>query len=1281
MSDNSSTPDASDTPPPQETLEEAHGNLASLSFLGLLLTQTLTAVNDNIFRWLVIGVAKDYVEPSQVGMVLMAGTVCFVLPYLILASPAGYLADRFSKRNVIIGCKVAEIVIMALGSAAVLLGSPTAPQTTMVMIFLIVALMGAQSALFSPSKLGAIPETLKSSAISAANGLFGMATIAATVVGTGLGSWLADLTGPQGRNPATCWWTPAVLIGVAVVGTLFSLTIRSVPAANPTRRFPWDAPIQNLRDMRSLYNHGALFRVALGIMFFWSIGALANLNIDQFATEGGALSETAKNPLLISLVLGIGLGSVLAGVLSGGRVELGMLPLGAFGVALCSLLLFTASGEIFHPGSPVTAGLIWACFLLLMLGGSAGLFSVPLESYLQQRSPRSERGAILSASNSLTFSGVVVASVLFAALRLPVSDGSVENLLGEQQQQTAAEEQIVSDYRSAWQSGDRPDREAFLAQGDKASRDALLTRLAWIDLEQRRAAGETIPLSAFLQEFDEPDRSLAGDVYYQSNGIPLLSARGIFFVAGLLTIPVLVYIVCLIPQSTIRFFVWLFSLFVYRIRIHGADNLPEEGGALLVPNHVSWLDGVLLLLVSPRPVRMVVYAGNFNKGWLLWMATLWRAIMISNKPKEIVAALKDARESLEAGELVCIFPEGGITRSGQIQAFRPGMMKMLKGTSVPVIPIYLDELWGSIFSFDQGKFFWKRPKRWPYPISIYFGKPLDPPVDMHQVRRAVQDLGAVAMEQSKQRRPLITRSFIRRCKERGSQEKIADSTGATLSGKDLLARTIVFRRLLNRHVLAKDEKFVGLLLPPSAGGVVANAALALDHRVSVNLNYTVSSDVMNSCIEQAGIKHILTSKKFFDKLNDRSPLSLNAELVFLEDFKEKVTSGDKMAAALQTYVLPSSVVERLHGLHKIDHDEVATVIFTSGSTGNPKGVMLTFDNLASNVEAVGQVVHLTDKDVLLGVLPFFHSLGYTITMWGVLGLNIRGVYHFNPLDSKQVGKLSEKYGVTLLLATPTFLRGYLRRVTSEQFDKLDVVVAGAEKLPHDVIEAFEEKFGVRPVEGYGATETSPLVSVNVPPSRSIDNFQTDCKEGAVGRPIPGVTARVTDLDSEDELGVDQPGMLWIKGPNVMRGYLNREDLTAEVLRDGWYKTGDVAVIDNEGFITITGRISRFSKIGGEMVPHIKIEEAINRILGASDQMKAAVTAIPDDKKGEQLVVLHLPIDKSPEELREALSAEDFPNIYLPARNRFVEVEELPLLGTGKLDLKAIKTMAEDKFSE
>jgi acyl-[acyl-carrier-protein]-phospholipid O-acyltransferase/long-chain-fatty-acid--[acyl-carrier-protein] ligase len=524
----------------------------------------------------------------------------------------------------------------------------------------------------------------------------------------------------------------------------------------------------------------------------------------------------------------------------------------------------------------------------------------------------------------------------------------------------------------------------------------------------------------------------------------------------------------------------------------------------------------------------------------------------------------------------------------------------------------------------------------------------------------------------------LLRAFIRNCRRSMRRVKVADTSGAPeMTGGALLMRTLIFKRLLEREILAPDEKFVGLLLPPSQGGVLANVALPMAQRVAVNLNYTASSDILNSCIAQCGIRQVLTSKRVMQKLK----LDLNAKIVFLEDFREKVTLADKLAAAVQAYATPAWLLDRWLGIDLIKPDDLLTLLFTSGSTGEPKGVMLSHQNVGSNVDAIDQVVHLTENDVAVGVLPFFHSYGYTATLWTMLALKPKGVYHFSPLEAQVVGDMARKHRATILMATPTFLRNFLKRCEPEDFAAVDVVFASAERLPIELCEAFEKKFGVRPVEAFGATELSPLVAINVPESRSPSKDRSGVREGTVGRPIPGVRAKVVNPETSEEMPTGEPGMLMITGPNVMQGYLKRPDLTAQVIRDGWYITGDIAFIDDAGFIKITGRESRFSKIGGEMVPHIKIEETLQKLLSTDDDddLKAVVTAVPDPRRGERIVVLHTPLDKTPDEICRELADSGLPKVWLPSPDSFVEVAEIPVLGTGKLDLKAMKDRAAEHF--
>ncbi|MFV2069966.1 MAG: MFS transporter, partial [Pirellulales bacterium] len=663
--------DHSDRPTDQPALEQ--GGLTSRSFLGLLVTQFLGATNDNILRWLAIGVGKQYAAEGNVGVILGAGTACFVLPYVLLAAPAGYLGDRFSKRNVIVCCKVAEVLIMAMAIVAVIIGY-------LPLLFFVLAVMGAQSALFGPAKLGSIPEMLKAEKISSANGLIGLITVTATVIGTGIGNWLTEVTRPLGQSH---WWvSAAVLIGVSLVGLVASLNIARLPAADPSRRFPFDAVRQTLRDLSLLAQSRALMRVALGIAFFWSLGALAQMNIDQFAIEGGATQQTQITPLMVSLVIGVGLGSVLAGIWSNGRVELGILPLGAGGVALSTILLFTVRGVLIEPVAHWTAHYALACFFLFTLGVSAGLFDVPLAAYMQHRSPAKARGQVLAASNFLTFAGILLSAGIFMGLRADLGTGA-----------------------------------------------------------------------------------------------PLFSSREIFLLCGLCTVPVFAYIVWLIPQASIRFVVWLATHTIYRVRVWQRENLPEEGGALLVANHVSWLDGLLLLVTSSRPVRILIHADWIEGRWARWLARTMGAIPIKATPKAASAAIRSARKSLSNGELVCIFPEGGMTRSGQLQAFKPGLLQIVRGTDVPVIPVYLDELWGSIFSRRDGKTIWKWPRHWPYSVSIWFGPRISRPGYVQEVRQAVQDLGAEAVQQRKSRSMTPPRALLRGCRRFRFREKVVDSTG------------------------------------------------------------------------------------------------------------------------------------------------------------------------------------------------------------------------------------------------------------------------------------------------------------------------------------------------------------------------------------------------------------------------------------------------------------------------------------------------------------------------
>jgi acyl-[acyl-carrier-protein]-phospholipid O-acyltransferase/long-chain-fatty-acid--[acyl-carrier-protein] ligase len=377
-------------------------------------------------------------------------------------------------------------------------------------------------------------------------------------------------------------------------------------------------------------------------------------------------------------------------------------------------------------------------------------------------------------------------------------------------------------------------------------------------------------------------------------------------------------------------------------------------------------------------------------------------------------------------------------------------------------------------------------------------------------------------------------------------------------------------------------------------------------KVPVNLNYTASNEILANCAQRCGLQTVITSRKFLERVRIQPP----ARAVMLEDLAQSPRLTERLRAALLTWVFPARLLEKALGASREPQlDDVATVIFSSGSTGIPKGVLLTHSNIASNVEQLNQVFMLKGHDRIMGILPFFHSFGFTGTLCMPVALGLGVVFHPSPLEARAIGALVGRYGVTFLLATPTFLQTYIRRCPPEDFGSLQYVMTGAEKLPERIAAAFEDHFGIRPLEGYGCTECSPVVAVNTRDYRAAQSRQVGAKRGSTGHPLPGISIQIVDPETRIRLPIGKAGLLLVRGPNVMQGYLNQPGKTAEVLCDGWYNTGDIAEEDQDGFIRITDRLSRFSKIGGEMVPHIKVEETLHEIVGTTEQV-FAVTSIP-----------------------------------------------------------------------
>jgi acyl-[acyl-carrier-protein]-phospholipid O-acyltransferase / long-chain-fatty-acid--[acyl-carrier-protein] ligase len=647
-------------------------------FPAVLVVRILTVLNDNLARWLVIGLGKRAAVSvgATEAAVLAAGTIFYVLPFILFAWLAGWLADRFAKRSIVIGGKFAEIAIAVITAAIVAWGAASGPvlgglPLGLWLLMGAIGLFALQTTLLNPSLLGTIPETVPSGRLSAANGIFAMVSLAATLVGMSLGNWLADATWlsptPDAARPLPAWLAglpaghaalaAALLAAVAVVGWLASLLLPRVPAADPRAAFPRNAFAATFRDIRLLLATPKLAGAAAGIIYFWAIAAVVQLNVDQYAFESGATAQGQVVPLLLALVSGIGAGSLFAGRFSrrgieaGSKVDLGFVPFGMLVMLVACGALALSSREIFGGDSPSALRLAAPVFWLAVLGIGAGMFDVPLEAYLQEQSPPEKLGTVLASTNMLVFAAMLVASIAYYGLRVPMGEAAA----------------------------------------------------------------------------------------------PLLSARGIFGLFGLMSIAALAVAVWAAPRATLRFFVGSIVGTIWRFRVCQEDNVPTTGPLVIAANHLSWLDGFLLPLAAPRPVRMVVYGPNIQGKFLNMLADQWRFILFDPKPKSIGRALKAIQGGLAEGDCVGIFCEGGISRTGQILGFKRGLEWLLERVESPILPASIDGMWGSLLSHSEGRYFTKWPRGFRRTVTLTYGTPLPVGTSTDLARLALQELTATVV--------------------------------------------------------------------------------------------------------------------------------------------------------------------------------------------------------------------------------------------------------------------------------------------------------------------------------------------------------------------------------------------------------------------------------------------------------------------------------------------------------------------------------------------------------
>jgi acyl-[acyl-carrier-protein]-phospholipid O-acyltransferase/long-chain-fatty-acid--[acyl-carrier-protein] ligase len=725
-------------------------------------------------------------------------------------------------------------------------------------------------------------------------------------------------------------------------------------------------------------------------------------------------------------------------------------------------------------------------------------------------------------------------------------------------------------------------------------------------------------------------------------------------------------------ERALYFFGRLLVRSFYRVTAIGLENLPD-GGFLLVPNHISWVDALVLQLACPRPIRFVIDQEYYHKPILHPFLRALGCIPINIRHSH--AAVRAAAEKIADGEIVCVFPEGQLERRGTLLRLHRGYELIARHANAQVVPVWLDQLWGSIFSFQGGRFFTKFPKRIPYPVMIALGKPLKAEAaDVATMREELLKLGEFCFS----RRPSLDRHLAEECvrglKRRPFTTAVIDGMDRTeLARAKLLGAAAALSRYLRKEF--SDER-IAIILPASKGSMLANLAVTLANKIPVDLNFTMGRAANESCCRRANLQVAISATPFIERLKDFP-------------WPERVLKLDELMPRMKRQIIfwwimsvlvPARLLLRLLQVPRQGGHAEAVLLFTSGTTGEPKGVVVSHRNVVGNVSQFRELLDAKKTDAILASLPFFHTFGSTVTLWYPLIEGVRIVTYPNPLEPARCAALINKYELTFLLATPSFLRLYLRKAEPEQLRSLRLIIVGAEKLPLDLASHFEKCFHKEVFEGYGLTETAPVVSVNLPdpePKKSGEHVQPSSRLGSVGRLAPGMAAEIREPETGRKLSLYESGMLWLRGVNIFEGYLHDPKRTAEVLRDGWLKTGDIGRFDEDGFLYIEGRLSRFSKIGGEMVPHETIEQKIIDLLELSgrDERPIAIVGVQDEAKGEALVLLSS-VDLDLAELRKKLQEAGVPNLWIP---KHVErVEAIPVLASGKLDLKKCQERAAER---
>ena len=1008
---------------------------------------------------------KSYDGQEQVVLTAIVNGL-ILLPFILLFSPSGFLADKFAKHRIIRHSAFFAVVATVMITFSYYQG-------WFWIAFALTFALAVQSAIYSPAKYGYIKELVGSTHLASANGIVQAVTIAGILLGTFVFSILFESLLPEAGSTSTgeimAYVAPIGWILVALA-TLEWFSTSFLPArqeSTTTDSFELGPylKLQYLRRNLGVVSENATIWLSIiGLATFWAISQVMLAAFPAFAKDALDITNTVViQGILACSGLGIVLGSLIAGNASRNYIETGLIPVGAVGIAV-GICVLPSLGSAYSMG-----------ITFLLVGVMGGIFIVPLNSLIQFQAPKEHLGTVLAGNN-------------------------------------------------------------------------------WIQ--------NVAMLSA-----------LAFTVVFSIVGI---DSVGLFYILTAVAVLGTGYTVRKLPHSLVRILAMGILKRRYRVEVIGFDNIPQAGATLMLGNHISWIDWALVQIACPRPIRFVMLKRIYDTWYLKPFFRAFGVVPIAaGQSKE---SLQTINELLHAGECVCLFPEGAISRNGQLGKFNTGYERTLEGVKDGVIvPFYLHGLWGSSLSrADEGL----RQARAPdlkRDLIVAFGPALPLDTAAKQLKQKVFELSITAWKAYSAQLPTVPLAWLRAARRKPFQLCVTDDARNSLTNQQLVSSVVGLCRQLR---LPDSAKHIGVMLPPDTKATQAIMAVLLQGRVVVPLNHTLPGETFSSLLKAASADKVITSRAFIEDLSEEGT-SIAAELqgrdvVYMEDLLNDVPRWRKLVTALQLTWLPASLFYRLHG-NRVEATAPAAILLSDAGEHPPRAIELSHRNIMANCKQVSDVLNTQIDDVILSCIPAYHPFGLTVTTIMPLVEGIPMACHSRPADSLGIAKTVARYSATILPGSPGTLDLYARNddIHPLMLNTLRLVVSGSEALPQDVRQQFELKFGKRIYEGFSLAEATAVVAVNVPDAMDTSDWkvQQGAITGTMGMPLPGTGLKIIDAVSGEELPLGRDGQLLICGSQVMQGYLNDPEKTGSAIVDidgqHWLKTSHTGHLTEEGFLALS----------------------------------------------------------------------------------------------------------------